>query len=197
MALDMTPEQREIGKSNFQRVVGKLAEADQQAAQQGLTRRRFMQGMIAAGAALPISAAAYFGYTNTGFRDKPIHAALIGCGDEGGVLVGEHNPNFVKFVAACDIRPYNRERIFKGEPPPSPRRGFNHHYGSDAREHITWYDDYRRLLDDRNVEMVVIALPLHLHAEVAIAAMRKGKHVLCEKLMAWNIRQCKRMIRTA
>src|SRR5205823_3652115 len=106
MALDMTPEQKETGKGNFQRVVGKLADADHQAAQQGLTRRRFMQGLVAAGTAVPISAAAYFGYTNSGFRDKPIHAALIGCGDEGGVLVGEHNPNFVKFVAACDIRPY-------------------------------------------------------------------------------------------
>jgi predicted dehydrogenase len=197
MALDLTPEQKETGKANFHRVVGKLAEADQEAARQGISRRRFMQGLIGAGAALPISAAAYYGYSNSSFREEPVRAGLIGAGDEGGVLVGEHNPNFVKFVACCDIRPSNRERIFKGEPPPSPRLGFNHHYGSNAREHITWYDDYRRLLDDRNVEMVVIALPLHLHAEVAIAAMRKGKHVLCEKLMAWNIRQCKRMIRTA
>ena len=45
--------------------------------------------------------------------------------------------------------------------------------------------------------MVVIALPLHLHAQVAIEAMEAGKHVLCEKLMAWNIKQCKQMIRVA
>ncbi len=45
--------------------------------------------------------------------------------------------------------------------------------------------------------MVVIALPLHLHAKVAIEAMEAGKHVLCEKLMGWNIRQCKAMIRKA
>src|ERR1043166_585084 len=182
MALDMTPEQREIGKGNFQRVVGKLAEADQQAAQQGLSRRRFMQGLIAAGAAVPLSAAAYFGYTNSAFRDRPVQAALIGCGDEGGVLVGEHNPSFVKFIAACDIRPYNRERIFKGEAPPSPRKGFNAHYGSDCKRDIRMYDNYRDVLADIRVELVVIALPLHLHAEVAIAAMRAGKHVLCEKL---------------
>ncbi len=199
MALDMTPEQKETGKANFQRVVGKLAESDQEAARQGLTRRRFMQGLIGAGAALPITAAAYYGYSNSGFRDRPVRAGLIGAGDEGGVLVGEHNPNFVKFIACCDIRPSNRDRIFKGEPdkPASPRKGFNFHYGSDSRQHITWYDDYRQLLQNPDVELVVIALPLHLHAAVSIAAMQAGKHVLCEKLMGWNITQCKRMIHTA
>jgi predicted dehydrogenase len=199
MALDMTPEQKETGKGNFQRVVGKLAEADQQAAQQGITRRRFMQGLIAAGATVPLSAAAYFGYSNSAFRDRPVRAGLIGAGDEGGVLVGEHNPSFVKFIACCDIRPTNRERIFKGEPanPASPRKGFNFHYGSDSRNHITWYERYQDLLANPEIEMVVIALPLHLHADVSIAAMQAGKHVLCEKLMGWNITQCKRMIRAA
>jgi len=36
------------------------------------------------------------------------------------------------------------------------------------------------LLNDQNVEAVVIALPLHLHSQAAIKAMRKGKHVLTE-----------------
>jgi predicted dehydrogenase len=54
------------------------------------------------------------------------------------------------------------------------------------------------MLDENpDIEMVVIALPLHLHAAAAIAAMDRGKHVLCEKLMAWNIKQCKDMIRKA
>jgi predicted dehydrogenase len=199
MALDMTPEQKETGKANFHRVVGALAEADRQAAQQNITRRRFMQGLIGAGAALPISAAAYYGYTNSTFADNPVRAGLIGAGDEGGVLVGEHNPSFVKFIACSDIRPTNKDRIFKGEldNPRSPRKGFNFHYGSDARRNITWYDNYRDLLDDPRIELVVIALPLHLHADVAIAALEKGKHVLCEKLMAWNITRCKDMIRVA
>src|SRR6516162_1070110 len=129
MALDMTPEQKETGKGNFNRVVGKLAEADAQAQEQqaqGITRRRFMQGMIAAGATVPVSAAAYFGYRYHGFPTtmRPVKAALIGAGDEGGVLVGEHNPNFLKFIAYCDIRPYNKQRIFVGEPR-GPRKGFN------------------------------------------------------------------------
>ena len=51
------------------------------------------------------------------------------------------------------------------------------------------------LAEDKDIEAVVIALPLHLHAPVAIdVPCKAGKHVLCEKLMAWNIAQCKEMI---
>jgi predicted dehydrogenase len=213
MALDMTPEQREIGKANFHRAVGGLAQEqapagggapNEQPPQAGMTRRGFMKGLLAAGAVLPISAAAYFGYTRLGGR--PVRAALIGAGDEGGVLVGQHNPEFLEFIAYSDIRPSNRERIFKGDAPtPNPlwRRGFDRIYGSNAQRRIRRYDDYRELLRNPDIEMVVIALPLHLHAPVAIDAMRAGqrhgniKGVLCEKLMARSIRQCKEMIRVA
>src|SRR5687768_17410605 len=113
MSLDMTPEQKEIGKGNFNRAVGKLADADQEQQEQqghGVTRRRFMQGLIAAGATVPVSAAAYFGYRNHGFPNtyRPVKAGIIGCGDEGGVLVGEHNPAFVKFIGYSEIRPSNQ-----------------------------------------------------------------------------------------
>jgi predicted dehydrogenase len=158
-----------------------------------------MKGLLAAGAVLPVSAAAYFGYTR--LHGNPVRAGLIGAGDEGGVLIGEHNPEFVEFVAYSDIRPSNRKRIFEGEPqrPGAPlwRKGFNRIYGADAQRSIRRYDNYRDLLEDPRVEMVVIALPLHLHAPVVIDALRAGKHVLCEKLMARNIRQCKEMIRVA
>ena len=53
------------------------------------------------------------------------------------------------------------------------------------------------MLADKDVEMVVIALPLWLHAPVAIKAMKAGKHVFCEKLMAHNISECKEMVKTA
>src|SRR5712691_4777054 len=105
MALDMTPEQKAIGKGNFHRAVGKLAEAGSVPATGGVTRRQFMGGLIAAGATVPIGAAAYFKYTNSSFRNKPVKAGLIGAGDEGGVLIGEHNPAYLKFIAFSDIRP--------------------------------------------------------------------------------------------
>jgi predicted dehydrogenase len=44
--------------------------------------------------------------------------------------------------------------------------------------------DYRDLLDDKSIDVVDICVPSALHAEVAIAALEAGKHVLCEKPMA-------------
>jgi predicted dehydrogenase len=138
---------------------------------------------------------------------NPVRAGLIGGGDEGGVLVGEHNPDYLQFIAVCDLRPSNladsyndrrpgTDRIFRGENPPSPRKGFERIYGEDSLG-IKRYRDYKELLANKDIEAVVIALPLHLHAQVAIDALKAGKHVLCEKLMAWNISQCKDMIKTA
>jgi predicted dehydrogenase len=202
MALDMTPEQKAIGKGNFNRAVGALAEADA-ARGGGVTRRRFMQGLIGAGAVAPVAAAVYFGYNRERFGmggQRPVKAGIIGTGDEGGVLVGEHNPNYLQFIAYCDIRPSNQKRIFEDEQrtnPNSPRRGFKHHYGNDAAKHIRLYENYHELLQNPEIEAVVIALPLNLHAQAAMDAMRAGKHVLCEKLMAWNVRQCKDMIRVS
>jgi predicted dehydrogenase len=192
MALDMTPEQREIGKANFERAVDGLANPPPRS---GMTRRTFMKGLLAAGGAASLTAAAYYGYTR--LHGRPVRAALIGCGDEGGVLVGEHNPEFVEFVAACDIRPSNKRRIFDGEPGPRVlwRKGFKRIYGNTCDRSIRWYDNYRDLLQNPEIEMVVIALPLHLHAPVAIDCLRAGKHVLCEKLMARTVGQCKEMIR--
>jgi predicted dehydrogenase len=198
MAIDVTPEQRQVGEANFRKVSERL----------GLSRRDFVKGsLLGVGAAAGSAAAVYFGYKLT--EGKPVRAALIGAGDEGGVLVGEHNPATLKFVAVCDIRPTNMERIFEGEPPPSPRKGFKRIYGAGVSnpksdDYIEKFTDWEEMLEKRNdVEAVVIALPLHLHAPVAVRAMQIGKdrgkpiHVLCEKLMAWNIGQCKQMIRTA
>jgi predicted dehydrogenase len=198
MAIDLTPEQKEIGKANFQRVVGSYLDP-----KSPVNRREFMKGLFAAGAVVPISAAAYFGYDYARVKGKPVKAALIGAGDEGGVLMGEHNPAYLEIVAVCDIRPSNQKRIFQGEPT-GPRKGLKKIYGKDAEKNIKVYENYQTMLKERpDIEAVVIALPLNLHAPVAIECMRFGKtrgkpvHVLCEKLMAWNISQCKDMIRVA
>src|SRR5580704_17891340 len=183
MALDLTAEQKAKGQANFH-----MAVADQ------MGRRDFMKGLLAAGAVVPISAAAYFGYQKLG--GKPVKAGLIGGGDEGGVLVGEHNPEYLEFVAYSDIRPSNQKRIFEGQAG-TPRKGFNKIYGKEAVKKIKLHENYHDLLADKEIEAVVIALPLHLHAQVSIDAMKAGKHVLCEKLMAWNVSQCKEMIKAA
>jgi|GEM_PF-5962880 len=43
------------------------------------------------------------------------------------------------------------------------------------------YQSLEEILDDPEVDIVLVAVPNHLHAEIAIKAMRAGKHVLCEK----------------
>ncbi len=190
MAIDLTPEQRETGTANYVRTT------------EGLTRRGFMKSMAAAGlAAAPVSAAVYFGYES--LHGRPVKAALIGAGDEGGVLVGEHNPEFLEFVAVCDIRPSNMKRIFDGEPV-GLRKGLKRIYGNNADKQIHKYTDYTEMLRKENeIEAVVIATPLCWHAKMAIDAMNIGKergrpiHVLCEKLMGWNVSLCKQMIDTA
>src|SRR5262249_1278795 len=57
--------------------------------------------------------------------------------------------------------------------------------------------DHKQLLADPEVEAVVIAVPLNVHAQLTNEALEAGKHVLCEKLMAHNVTQCKDMIRSA
>jgi predicted dehydrogenase len=191
----LTPEQMETGKANFAR------------AADGLTRRGFLKSLTIAGGAVAVAApAAYFGYKGLEGLGGPIKVALIGAGDEGGVLIGQHNPKYLEIIAVCDVRPSNKIRAFKGElDPGSPRPGLNRIYNGNMEGKIKAYDDYLEMLKAHKGELdaVIIALPLHLHAKAAVDCMRFGKergrplHVLCEKLMAWNIGQCKKMIAVA
>lgn len=194
MALDMTTEERELGKQNFEQT------------KSDLSRRGFLKALGAATAAGGVGVAGYFGYKE--FTGEPVKAALIGCGDEGGVLCGEHDPNHVQIVAVSDIRPYNQQRIFEGQGATHIRKGLNVKYGEDAKKIKEYPDGYKTLLadvesGDLDIDMVIIALPLHQHAPASIEAMLAGQkrgrplHVFCEKLMARTVQQCKDMIRTA
>src|SRR6185312_3720404 len=49
------------------------------------------------------------------------------------------------------------------------------------------FEDYTKLLESKNVEAVIIATPTHLHREIAIAALKAGKHVYCEAPLAHTI----------
>lgn len=59
------------------------------------------------------------------------------------------------------------------------------------------YTDYEALLADPRAEVVVVALPSHLHADAAIAALAAGKHVVCEKPMAPTLADADRMVAAA
>ena len=62
---------------------------------------------------------------------------------------------------------------------------------------IRTYETPEALLADRNVDVVLITLPTPLHAPVAIAALKTGRHVLTEKPMAGQANDCTRMIQAA
>jgi len=190
---NLTPEQKEIGKRNFHAAVGSSP-----------TRRDFLKAGIAAGAIGGVGMGAmYYGYDKIA---DPVRVGVIGTGDEGNVLIGAMNPDYVQVVAVADIRPYNRHRVFHGDWSSDNahrvRPGLMEKFGwktqAEAEKHVRVYKDrYEELLEDKDVEAVIIALPLHLHDEAAIQAMRAGKHVLTEKLMAHSVAQCKNMGRVA
>ena len=140
----------------------------------------------------------YYGY---GRVEKPVRIGVIGTGDEGSVLIGALNPAYVEVGAIADIRPYNRFRAFEGEVGVPVRPGLKKVYGwtdKQAQDNVKVYHRWEELIDNAEkdgLEGVIIALPLFLHAPVAIAAMKKGLHVLTEKLMAQTVTQCKEMAR--
>lgn len=55
---------------------------------------------------------------------------------------------------------------------------------------------YQQLLDDEDIQIVLVCSPDLFHAEHAIAALRAGKHVLCEKPMAVDIESCRKLVQT-
>ncbi|MGI6152669.1 MAG: Gfo/Idh/MocA family protein [Christensenellaceae bacterium] len=56
------------------------------------------------------------------------------------------------------------------------------------------YTDWRQLVCDPDVDVVVITTPNNTHAEIAIAAAENGKHIVCEKPMAMNVCEAKKIV---
>jgi len=59
---------------------------------------------------------------------------------------------------------------------------------------VAVHTDYRRLLDDRDVDAVDIVVPIYRHAEIGVAALDAGKHVLLDKPMARTVEECDALI---
>jgi len=59
------------------------------------------------------------------------------------------------------------------------------------------YTDYEKMVLDESLDAVSVALPPFLHEPATIAALEAGKHVLCEKPMARNAEEARRMVETA
>lgn len=59
---------------------------------------------------------------------------------------------------------------------------------------VRHYVEWREMLDNKEIEAIITAVPLWAHAEVASGCLAAGKHVLCEKMMAWDVAGCERML---
>jgi len=90
------------------------------------------------------------------------------------------NP-FVELKAICDI---NKDKI----------QNIAKIYNINEKN---CYTDYKELIKRDDIDAVVVATPDNLHEEHAVAALKAGKHVLCEKPMALNTDECKRMIKAS
>jgi predicted dehydrogenase len=109
---------------------------------------------------------------------KKLGWGLIGCGDIAQKRVA---PAF-RDLPSCELIAVNRAQS-------ELAAAFAKQFGAKR-----WYLDWKKLLLDEEVDAVYIATPVHLHAEQVIAAAEAGKHVLCEKPMGMNVRECDQMI---
>ena len=170
--LNLTPDQRALGRENANTVIGS-------------TRRDFLKAAAVAPAWAPSTSATRGWATSPPVRAPRSSApATKGC----GAMIHDHNRAYVDFVGSATSAPRRQERGVKEFSRPQGllrrRRPRSSHQ----------YPDVDAMLKDDRVEMVVIALPLWLHAPIAIQAMKAGKHVFCEKLMAHTVGQCKDMV---
>jgi predicted dehydrogenase len=105
----------------------------------------------------------------SGANDR-VRGALIGAGGRGRYLTGEFKEVGVEMGAVCDVYEANLNAGLKV-----------------ASTGAKAYDDYRRMLEDKSIDVVVIATPDHWHARMTIDAVEAGKDVYVEKPMAHTI----------
>ncbi len=129
------------------------------------TRRRFIQQAA-------IGTAAFLAYPPSrvlGANDR-VRVGMIGVGGRGQELLKQvlEVPN-AQLVAIADV--YTRRREEAKQMAPG----------------IQTLDDYRRLLDMRDIDAVIVASPLHIHARHFLDALAAGKDLYAEKTMTWSI----------
>jgi predicted dehydrogenase len=119
---------------------------------------------------------------------KPLNIGLIGSG----------------FMGQAHADAYRRAGILYRKLPRRPElyaiADQNDALAEQARSRLGFvkaYGDWRRLIEDSEVDVVDITTPNHLHVEPALAALEAGKHVYCEKPMAVKLEDAQRMAAAA
>ncbi|MBE6688652.1 MAG: Gfo/Idh/MocA family oxidoreductase [Ruminococcaceae bacterium] len=114
---------------------------------------------------------------------KKLKVGIIGC---GGIANGKHMPSLAKvaeaeMVAFCDIIEDKAKAAATK-------------YGTpDAKV----YTDYKELLKDKSIDVVHVCTPNRSHSFITVDALHAGKHVMCEKPMAINSAEAKKMLDAA
>ncbi|MDF2189360.1 Gfo/Idh/MocA family oxidoreductase [Paraflavitalea sp. CAU 1676] len=143
-----------------------------------MSRRKFLQqaGALTGGLLLHNQLLQAFA---TPYAEK-LNVAVIGCGDRGtGIMsVMRELPELFNIVGICDILDFRIDYARKVAGASAPKE----------------YKDYRKLLEDKTIQAVVIATPLNMHYPIASDALNAGKHVFLEKTMTYNIPQAIKLV---
>ncbi|RYC66804.1 MULTISPECIES: Gfo/Idh/MocA family protein [Spirosoma] len=119
-----------------------------------------------------------------------ITIGFIGLGRQSNGLRGQFLKNGGRVIAACDV---DASKVG------SFADAVNTHYAAQA-DKATYqgcerYDDYRKLLDNKAIDAVVIATPDHWHSVIAIQAARAGKDIYCEKPLSLTVKEGRDMVK--
>jgi predicted dehydrogenase len=159
----------------------------------GTTRRQFLKGAAAVLAAPYFVPAAALGRGGRAAAGERITIGIIGVGNMGMGHVAtllEH-PD-VHILAVADVKRWQREQA---------AARIDEHYsaagGGRASGGCAAYNEYEAVLARDDIDAVLIAVPDHWHAIIAIAACRAGKDVYCEKPLSLTIREAREMVAAA
>ena len=92
------------------------------------------------------------------------------------------NHSGVKLVAVCDVD----ENVIK--------RRLNSKEGKSIKNKVKIYSDYRKMLEQKDIDVVYIGTPDHWHALMMINAAAAGKHIYVEKPIGNSIGECEAMV---
>ena len=141
-----------------------------------LSRRNFLEATTLGAAGLMLGSSRVPAFA-LGANDR-VNVGVIGAGSQGSSLIRSLAtvPNS-KITGMCDI--------FE----PNLSKGVNL-AGSQPKT----FAEYKKLIESKDVDAVVIATPLHMHYEIALAALDAGKHVFVEKTMMYSMKQCEQIV---
>ena len=139
---------------------------------QKISRRRFIGSVSATAASVMVVPRHVLGGKGVQAPSDTLNIAGIGVGGRGRAdLDGCRSQNI---VALCDVDTDHATPTFRQYP------------------HAAVYSDYRRMLDhEPDLDAVIIATPDHTHAVIATEAMRRGKHVYCEKPLTRTVAEAR------